>query len=78
MSKRAGDELDGGAPLKSGDRPANGDHNDDGMEFEDAYEDEYESEEEIFEAGVDGRPDSQREAEAKGLFNRVERLLLTV
>lgn len=35
-------------------------------EFEDEYEDEFESEEdEIFEAGVDGRPDEEREAEER-------------
>ncbi|RAL64828.1 hypothetical protein DID88_001424 [Monilinia fructigena] len=37
---------------------------DDGVgEFEDEFEDEYESEDEILEAGVDGRPDAEREAE---------------
>lgn len=77
MSKRAGDELDGGVPLKSGERPINGDNNEDGMEFEDAYEDEYESEEEIFEAGVDGRPDAEREAEAKGWWHIVQEMSLT-
>ncbi len=35
-------------------------------EFEDQFEDEFESEDEIFEAGVDGRPDAEREAEAAG------------
>ncbi|KAI9678719.1 MAG: ribosome biosynthesis protein rrb1 [Caeruleum heppii] len=34
-------------------------------EFEDEYEDEFESEDEIIEAGVDGRPDEEREAEEK-------------
>jgi len=33
------------------------------LDFEDEYEDEYESEDEILEAGVDGRPDAEREAE---------------
>lgn len=37
------------------------------LEFEDEYEDEFESEDEIFEAGVDGRPDADREAEEKGV-----------
>jgi ribosome assembly protein RRB1 len=58
-------DTNGNASLKAGDRPeaslaaANPE-----LEFEDEYEDEYESEnEEIFEAGVDGRPDEEREAE---------------
>lgn len=32
-------------------------------EFEDEFEDEFESEDEILEAGVDGRPDKEREVE---------------
>jgi len=50
--------------LKSGERPVS--HPLDGEdvgEFEDEFEDEFESEDEIFEAGVDGRPDAEREAE---------------
>lgn len=35
----------------------------DGEQFEDEFEDEYESDDEILEAGVDGRPDAEREAE---------------
>ncbi|KAI9803206.1 MAG: hypothetical protein M1825_001997 [Sarcosagium campestre] len=35
----------------------------DAEEFADEYEDEFESEDEIFEAGVDGRPDDERDAE---------------
>jgi len=65
MSKRPADPSDeeSGA-LKSGDRPvSNG--NDDAGEFEDEFEDEFESEDEIFEAGVDGRPDEEREAEER-------------
>lgn len=68
MSKRAGEHEDG--PLKAGHRPdamdidmddkANGG---DMGEFEDEFEDEFESEDEILEAGVDGRPDAEREAE---------------
>ena len=58
--------------LKAGDRPQrNGrEHRLQGSDddFEDAYEDEYESEEELFEAGVDGRPDKEREAEEKGTW----------
>ncbi|KAL1302331.1 hypothetical protein AAFC00_002741 [Neodothiora populina] len=50
--------------LKAGQRPANA-AEDDGQEFEDEFEDEFESEDEIFEAGVDGRPDEEREAEER-------------
>ena len=39
-------------------------HNDVG-DFEDEFEDEFESEDEILEAGVDGRPDEEREAEER-------------
>lgn len=50
--------------LKSGERPiSNGE--DEAGEFEDEFEDEFESEDEIFEAGVDGRPDEEREAEER-------------
>jgi ribosome assembly protein RRB1 len=52
--------------LKSGERPQphNGVPHEAG-DFEDEFEDEFESEDEdeIFEAGVDGRPDAEREAE---------------
>jgi ribosome assembly protein RRB1 len=66
MSKRAAEDLEsGGAPLKSGERPEKPYDVDEVGEFEDEFEDEYESEDEIFEAGVDGRPDSEREAEEK-------------
>lgn len=65
MSKRAADELNG-APLKAGQRPENGIQNEEGLDFEDDFEDEFESEDEIMEAGVDGRPDAEREAESKG------------
>jgi len=34
-------------------------------DFEDEFEDEFESEDEILEAGVDGRPDEEREAEER-------------
>ena len=50
--------------IKNGERPMEIDQ-DDAPEFEDEYEDEYESEDEILEAGVDGRPDEEREAEEK-------------
>jgi ribosome assembly protein RRB1 len=52
--------------LKSGDRPIRED-GDEALEFEDEFEDEYESEDDIFEAGVDGRPDAEREAEEQGV-----------
>jgi len=65
MSKRPAEsdenELDA---IKNGDRPMEIDQNEAG-EFEDEFEDEFESEDEIFEAGVDGRPDEEREAEEK-------------
>jgi ribosome assembly protein RRB1 len=48
--------------LKSGDRPEL-DDTDETVEFEDAYEDEFESEDDVMEAGVDGRPDEERNAE---------------
>ena len=50
--------------LKSGERPVprfRDDH--EAEQFEDEFEDEFESEDEILEAGVDGRPDAEREAE---------------
>lgn len=62
MSKRIAQDEDDSA-LKAGQRPGNGVENDTGLNFEDDFEDEFESEDEIMEAGVDGRPDSQREAE---------------
>jgi ribosome assembly protein RRB1 len=56
--------------LKGGDRPVREDG--EVLDFEDEYEDEFESEDEIFEAGVDGRPDAEREAEEAGMhFNLV-------
>ena len=65
MSKRTAtqSELEEQA-LKSGQRPVvnNGDE---GPDFEDEFEDEFESEDEILEAGVDGRPDEEREAEER-------------
>lgn len=66
MSKRTAEHEADVAPLKGGDRPepmdTDGDEKDMG-EFEDEFEDEFESEDEILEAGVDGRPDAEREAE---------------
>ena len=65
MSKRtADDQDDDGQALKSGQRPL-AEQNGDAPEFEDEFEDEFESEDEIFEAGVDGRPDEEREAEER-------------
>lgn len=67
MSKRtledqAGDQT---IPLKGGVRPQIIENGDGAGNFEDEYEDEFESEDEIFEAGVDGRPDDEREAEER-------------
>jgi len=58
--------TNGDSALKSGGRPITSlpdDH--EAGEFEDEFEDEFESEDEdeILEAGVDGRPDEEREAE---------------
>lgn len=65
MSKRAAEELDhDGQALKSGERPVSTANGDD-PEFEDEFEDEFESEDEILEAGVDGRPDQELEAEQR-------------
>ncbi|KAK1751326.1 WD40-repeat-containing domain protein [Echria macrotheca] len=66
MSKRTADEEALAGPLKGGGRPDAMDVDDkpnDMGEFEDEFEDEFESEDEIIEAGVDGRPDTEREAE---------------
>jgi ribosome assembly protein RRB1 len=80
MSKRpAQDDQNGGVPLKGGERPERTEPADEVGEFEDEYEDEYESEDEILEAGVDGRPDEDREIEEKagvckcGVVHRVWR-----
>ncbi|KAF2403182.1 glutamate-rich WD repeat-containing protein 1 [Trichodelitschia bisporula] len=66
MSKRVRDPdaPEEAAGLKSGERPPSAPGNGpDDMDFEDEYEDEFESEDEVMEAGVDGRPDAEREAE---------------
>jgi ribosome assembly protein RRB1 len=64
MSKRSAEELEGGGvSLKGGERPEKPVEGDEVGEFEDEFEDEFESEDEVFEAGVDGRPDVEREAE---------------
>lgn len=68
MAKRTGDEMEtDDAPLKNGERAVPSDPKDQEMgDFEDDFEDEYESEDsDILEAGVDGRPDDEREAEEK-------------
>jgi ribosome assembly protein RRB1 len=64
MAKRPADTEQELETIKNGDRPMEVDQ-EEGLEFEDEYEDEFESEDEIFEAGVDGRPDEEREAEEK-------------
>lgn len=65
MSKRSAEAFDGeNAPRKGGEREVKNDGGEQ-LEFEDEFEDEFESEDEILEAGVDGRPDAEREAEEK-------------
>ena len=75
MSKRPVNEDDDKsiAALKAGERPAAATENDhEQLEFEDEFEDEFDSEEdEIFEAGVDGRPDAERDDEVTGGLYRV-------
>lgn len=64
MAKRGAEVEEGQqAALKAGHRPLDTDASEPALEFEDEYEDEFESEDEIMEAGVDGRPDVEREAE---------------
>ncbi|KAI9730993.1 MAG: ribosome biosynthesis protein rrb1 [Cirrosporium novae-zelandiae] len=64
MAKRAADESEElvGA-LKGGDRPENTPPPNEAEDFEDEFEDEFESDSDVVEAGVDGRPDEEREAE---------------
>ena len=65
MAKRPAEAIDSERDvLKGGGRPLKAENGEE-MEFEDEFEDEYESEEDIFEAGVDGRPDDEREAEER-------------
>lgn len=67
MSKRAAEASDEqSAALKAGERPMIDAPADEVGEFEDEFEDEFESEDEILEAGVDGRPDAEREEEERG------------
>lgn len=65
MSKRTAEHESVAAPLKGGGRPEpmDTDGDKDMGEFEDEFEDEFESEDDILEAGVDGRPDAEREAD---------------
>jgi ribosome assembly protein RRB1 len=63
MSKRTAEDQETLESLKAGQRPDAGTNGDTTLDFEDEFEDEYESEDEIMEAGVDGRPDVEREAE---------------
>lgn len=71
MAKRAAEDDEQTSPqaLKAGERPVADDGVGEGEEFEDEFEDEYESEDEILEAGVDGRPDEEREAEERASGN---------
>lgn len=64
MSKRTADEEETNQALKGGDRPMEMDVDNEMGEFEDEFEDEF-SDDEIIEAGVDGRPDAEREADEK-------------
>lgn len=65
MAKRPAEDIGSEADaLKGGERPLKTENGEE-MEFEDEFEDEYESEEDVFEAGVDGRPDEEREAEER-------------
>jgi hypothetical protein len=64
MAKRPAEAEQEQEAIKNGDRPMEIDQDEVG-DFEDEFEDEFESEDEIFEAGVDGRPDEEREAEER-------------
>ena len=65
MAKRPAEEIGAEADaLKGGERPLKAENGEE-MEFEDEFEDEYESEEDVLEAGVDGRPDEEREDEER-------------
>ena len=67
MPKREKDGNHETTPLKRGERPdaMEIDRDDEIGEFEDQFEDEFDSDGEVMEAGVDGRPDAEREAEQK-------------
>lgn len=61
--------------LKAGERPVQPDSDPEAGNFEDEFEDEFESDDEILEAGVDGRPDEERELEVKrGMWTTLRRL----
>lgn len=62
MAKRPVEDEDQ-PPLKAGQRPQTPPNSHDTLDFEDDFEDEFESGDEIMEAGVDGRPDGEREEE---------------
>jgi ribosome assembly protein RRB1 len=64
MAKRSAEAEEEQETFKNGDRPMDIDQ-EETLDFEDEFEDEFESEDEIFEAGVDGRPDEEREAEER-------------
>lgn len=64
MAKRAAEDDDP-PTLKAGERPVPDAPVAEGEDFEDEFEDEFESEDEVLEAGVDGRPDEEREADEK-------------
>ena len=71
MAKRSAREFDITPlnSLKKGERPVKPEDDDEVGDFEDEFEDEFESEDEVFEAGVDGRPDTEREAEeSRGMW----------
>ncbi|KAL8765055.1 MAG: hypothetical protein Q9209_007745 [Squamulea sp. 1 TL-2023] len=64
MAKRPVEESENHRiPLKAGGRPIPPDNGIETGHFEDEFDDEFESEDEILEAGVDGRPDEEREPE---------------
>ena len=66
MSKRAAEHLSReSSALKAGERPIRPESDGDAVDFEDEFEDEFDSEDEIIEAGVDGRPDEEKEVEEK-------------
>ena len=68
MAKRALEDEEQ-LSKKAGQRPLIPTNGDETLDFEDEFEDEFESEDEIMEAGVDGRPDAERETEdAKGML----------
>ena len=69
MSKLSADATqEQSVSLKAGERPVADAPPDEVGEFEDEFEDEFESEDEVLEAGVDGRPDAEREEEEKGMY----------